>query len=152
MPELFGFDQTFLKQVAIGAVTAAGSVFAAYWTYSVSKKREDTNHWQALNSSQQAHFDKLSAAQLNFQKSIEVDLTSAKEENQTLRAKIIELEKRVSTLVDLNEKLMFDRIEWMQKALGLQAVLQRYEQADKPPTKAELAVIEKDITDLEESQ
>lgn len=103
-------DHTLIAALAGSLVTLVGAVL----TFWVRSKRTDGDYWTQLQN-----------AQAKFRAEIHEELEQTKKERNEMRAKIDELEKRVRELVSQNERLMLEKIEWMQKATSLQMLLQK---------------------------
>ena len=104
------WDHTVLAAIG-GAVVAA---IGTYLTYRIRMRKTDLDYWQALQ-----------VAQKSFQDEIHEELNQTKVERNELRAEIDNLKKQVNSLISQNEKLMMEKLEWMQKATALQMLLQK---------------------------
>lgn len=116
-------DSTILAAIVGGVVTLVGTIL----TYHIRLKKSEMDNWE-----------KLQQAQRNFQTDIHAELDDVKRERRELQDRVNDLEKRVRDLVQQNEKLILEKIEWMQKATSLQMLLQKAMQAFPINTNAPL--------------
>lgn len=109
-PTPTGWDHTVLAAIGGAVVAMLGTVL----TYRIRMRKTDLDYWQALQ-----------AAQKTFQDEIHEELNRTKTERNELREEIDQLKKQVNSLISQNEKLMMEKLEWMQKATALQMLLQK---------------------------
>lgn len=85
---------------------------------------------------------------LKFQDRIEEEVKQTKIENEGLRTKIRDLEQKVTELLRINETVITEKLDWMQRAFILQAKLTLYEASDKV-SKRDVDEFVKQVTELE---
>lgn len=85
---------------------------------------------------------------LKFQDRIEEEVKQTKIENEGLRTKIRDLEQKVTELLRINETVITEKLDWMQRAFILQAKLTLYEASEKV-SKRDVDEFVKQVTELE---
>lgn len=131
-------DHTIIAALAGAIVTLVGTIL----TYKIRSKKTDGDYWTQLQD-----------AQAKFRAEIHAELEQTKKERGELKTKIDDLEKRISELSTQNEKLVLEKLAWMQKATNLQLLLQKAMQSlnldsNKPLSEwmnEELSKIEEEI-------
>ena len=86
---------------------------------------------------------------VKFQDRIEEEVKQTKLENESLRTKIRDLEQKVSELLRINELVITEKLDWMQRAFILQAKLTLYEASNKV-SKTDVDAFENELTELED--
>lgn len=131
-------DKTVVAAIVAAFVTLVGTVL----THKIRHRKADGDYWAQLQE-----------AQAKFRAEIHAELDATKVERDELRDKINALERRVSELSTQNEKLVLEKLAWMQKATNLQLLLQKSMQSlnldsNKPLSEwmnEELSKIEEEI-------
>jgi cell division septum initiation protein DivIVA len=93
---------------------------------------------------------RINDSMVKFQDRIEEEVKQTKLENEQLRSKVRDLEQKVSELLRINETVITEKLDWMQRAFILQAKLTLYEASDKA-SKEDVDGFVKEVTDLEGS-
>ena len=92
---------------------------------------------------------RVNESMVKFQDRIEEEVKQTKLENESLRTKIRDLEQKVSELLRINELVITEKLDWMQRAFILQAKLTLYEASNKV-SKTDVDAFVKEVTDLED--
>lgn len=121
-PDSVGFNVS----VALGGVLTG--VLGAIFTYRIQSKKVQTDYWAKLQTAQTA-FQQEIRADLERVKAerdtLKQEVTDIKAERKTLTVEIETLRQEIKTLLAQNERLVLEKIEWMQKTAGMQMLLQR---------------------------
>jgi hypothetical protein len=94
--------------------------------------------------------DRVNISMEKFQDRIEEEVKQTKLENEGLRTKIRDLEQKVTELLRINETVITEKLDWMQRAFILQAKLTLYEASSKV-SKTDVDAFVEEVSQLEDS-
>lgn len=98
--------------LSVGVMASFAAAYGTFVTMRFNQRKQNTDHWSALQQAQTAFFGE-----------VREELHATKQENAVLRKQNSDLETKISELLRNNETLLAEKLDWMQRAMSLQMII-----------------------------
>jgi chromosome segregation ATPase len=115
------------SNIVVAAVTAVSTVIVAYMAHRQQISKLITEEKQNTQNVLHGYMTSLADANESFRNEIREELLRSRQREVELEQKVRELEERVTLLSRQNERLVSEKIEWMQKAMSLMVTVKSVE-------------------------